>query len=620
MLKTNEVSICCKKNNKNRKYFEDKGYTWDFEGCITVRIFDLPPQSNIEVEVQCDYCLEEGLVTYKYPSYAEYKNSRNIIAKDACKNCSHKKMMDVNIHLYGVPYPMQRKEVAAKFKKDFYEVKEAFAKCGYTLRTNNPESYINADTPLEYYCENHPNEIQTTIYRTIQQNGSACQYCGNEAKIKRGKESHLWKGGIVNISAYLRERIKPWKDATRKAWGRKCVLSDDDKNIEVHHLSRNFNASVKETFESLCLPILESVNQYSELDLRNLEKRCLELHFHYGLGICLARKVHKEYHNIYGKEDGNIETFIEFAQKYYGKQGVIKGLVEFTLQTDLEVRGKYYLPKKNATSRFFGVSLNKKTQKWGFFIYHLGKVYRQQGFNTEVEAAYAFNNKVKSVKGKNGSVNLLTEEEEAFAENCKTKVKIPKTIIKKTKQGVFKNERDKLTHFPWKEKTGFSRFTNVYQDKRKRWGYSFTYKEKIYSKVGFMTDVEAAFAYNIRVKHVKGDMAILNQLTSEEEREMEFLFANKKDLLDEKRKPTSQYHGVILERRTGKWLFQIKHKRKGYRVRGGNTEIEAAYAYNLKAREIKGDKAILNVLDIVDLTHVNLDELYLGTKEINFTY
>lgn len=55
---------------------------------------------------------------------------------------------------------------------------------------------------------------------------------------------------------------------------------------------------------------------------------------------------------------------------------------------------------------------------------------------------------------------------------------------------------------------------------------------------------------------------------------------------------TSSYRGVCIDRRSGNWMMQI-YKGKHYRHRF-KTELEAAQAYDAKAIELFGNKAILN--------------------------
>jgi hypothetical protein len=59
-----------------------------------------------------------------------------------------------------------------------------------------------------------------------------------------------------------------------------------------------------------------------------------------------------------------------------------------------------------------------------------------------------------------------------------------------------------------------------------------------------------------------------------------------------KKQTSSQYRGVSFVE--GKWLAQICHNRSQIRIGSFDSEVEAAKAYNEKAKELKGNKAKLN--------------------------
>lgn len=66
-----------------------------------------------------------------------------------------------------------------------------------------------------------------------------------------------------------------------------------------------------------------------------------------------------------------------------------------------------------------------------------------------------------------------------------------------------------------------------------------------------------------------------------------------------KRAGTSKYRGVMHFHYDGRrkcWMAQIAHEKKRYKIGYYLTQEEAALAYNKKAIELYGDKAILNVI------------------------
>ncbi|HEV3223889.1 MAG TPA: HNH endonuclease [Puia sp.] len=56
----------------------------------------------------------------------------------------------------------------------------------------------------------------------------------------------------------------------------------------------------------------------------------------------------------------------------------------------------------------------------------------------------------------------------------------------------------------------------------------------------------------------------------------------------------NRFKGAIFRERNNRWICQITHKKKRYYVGEFKTEIEAAQAYNKKAKELFGDFSNLN--------------------------
>jgi len=150
-------------------------------------------------------------------------------------------------------------------------------------------------------------------------NGS-CKYCGRERISKKaserqiGENNHSWQGGITSLCEYLRNNIINWKKDSMKNCNYKCVITGEKFNV-IHHLY-SFNKISKEVLEETNLPIYKEINKYSDEQLEQLKKVNLELHYKYGLGICLSKKIHDLYHSLYG-DNNTPQQFEEFVQRYY---------------------------------------------------------------------------------------------------------------------------------------------------------------------------------------------------------------------------------------------------------------------------------------------------------------
>jgi hypothetical protein len=166
---------------------------------------------------------------------------------------------------------------------------------------------INKRTNIICRCKIHNCEWKVSTY-SIQNTGGYCPEC--ITKSKSGENASNWKGGITPLHLYLRESLTQWKKDSMKACDYKCIITGNNFDT-VHHLY-GFDNILQEVVISLNIPILEQVNQYTDLELEKIRNKCLELHYKYGLGVCLSGEVHKLFHSIYGYGNNTPNQFEEF--------------------------------------------------------------------------------------------------------------------------------------------------------------------------------------------------------------------------------------------------------------------------------------------------------------------
>jgi len=137
-----------------------------------------------------------------------------------------------------------------------------------------------------------------------------------------------------------------------------------------------------------------------------------------------------------------------------------------------------------------------------------------------------------------------------------------------------------------------SKYKGVYWKKRdQKWMVRVSFKGKNIYLGLFDSEREAARIHDAGAKLSYGDFAILN--FNGEILEKHFYFV-KNILNSEKKKNSSVYKGVSFYKQTNKWTAQMHFKNVYYRLGYFATETEAARAYNKKALELLGSKAILN--------------------------
>jgi len=112
MLLEQKVKITCVPNNK--EYFISKGYPWKWREKILIDVHDLLSNSNIHVQVQCDYCFEKNIINVFPKRFADYNIERKIVEKDCCEECRVLKQIDVTLTRYGVRSTTQIPEIKQK--------------------------------------------------------------------------------------------------------------------------------------------------------------------------------------------------------------------------------------------------------------------------------------------------------------------------------------------------------------------------------------------------------------------------------------------------------------------------------------------------------------------------
>ena len=168
------------------------------------------------------------------------------------------------------------------------------------------DTYNNAFVKIECKCK-VCNSIWSTTWDVLR-SGHSCPKCG--IKKRSGENFYNWKGGISELSSYLRNFIERWRiDSLNK---NKCLCDiTKQKGYIIHHLI-GFNTIVKETLETLDIPIYREICDYSREQLKDITDTCLELHYKYGLGVCLTEEEHKRFHSIYGYGDNTPEQYYEY--------------------------------------------------------------------------------------------------------------------------------------------------------------------------------------------------------------------------------------------------------------------------------------------------------------------
>lgn len=135
---------------------------------------------------------------------------------------------------------------------------------------------------------------------------------------RRGEDNPLFRG-IRPLSNYLRTEmcVKIWRDNTVKRSNYKCVITGKPYE-EIHHIYP-FYLMVDELLDITQIPFCYTVDQYTIEELTILANEFSKIQDKYGLGVCLIKDLHDEFHAIYGRIDFTPEDFYEFYIDKTGK-------------------------------------------------------------------------------------------------------------------------------------------------------------------------------------------------------------------------------------------------------------------------------------------------------------
>lgn len=168
------------------------------------------------------------------------------------------------------------------------------------------DKYINNSTPLKCKCRRHNVTWHPTPANLFR--GSGCMECWREKVSK--ENNYRWIGGTTPLHPYLRNKIGEWKRQTMISCDYKCDITGE-RFDDIHHLY-GFDQILEEIFENTGIELKETISEYSESNLKVLEEECIKLHEKYGLGVCLCREMHEEFHKIYGYGNNTPEQYYEF--------------------------------------------------------------------------------------------------------------------------------------------------------------------------------------------------------------------------------------------------------------------------------------------------------------------
>lgn len=270
---------CSLKNMKKKLSFSYE-YVKDYvESCGFVLLDNEYNGARVKMNIKCPQC-----ETKFNPTFDNFKKE-----KHKCPKCAKIKGQD-----------------KIRFSNEY--VKEFINNEGYELLSE----YKNCDTDLTIMCKD--GHIFHMDFYHFKNRGQRCSIC-YDLKDKSGRNSPTWQGGLTPLSSHLRGVIDEWKTESFKKYNYKCAITSTKRNLIIHHIY-SFNTILKECMDVLNLEV-KPIGEYTEYELKSIENKCVELHYKYGLGVCICKEIHDKFHSIYGKGENTVKQWNEFVENYY---------------------------------------------------------------------------------------------------------------------------------------------------------------------------------------------------------------------------------------------------------------------------------------------------------------
>lgn len=269
---------------------------WDYNNNNKLNPYEITKGSNKKVWIKC--------TNKEYHGSYEVAVANFVYGKTRCPYCSRQKIHK-NDSL-GTLYPEVMKIWSDKNKKSPYE---------YAPKSEQIVWFKCADGI-------HDDFKSSVVLMTSKKNSLFCPKCWQEYGIyeyAKGENNYAWKGGVTPLSNHLRHTINKWKKDSFKKYNYKCHITGRTDNLIIHHIYK-FSNIVQETIESLGVEIKSNIGDYKEDELKQIENKCLELHYKYGLGVCLTSDIHNMFHSIYGVTECTPEDWIEFKESFKNKE------------------------------------------------------------------------------------------------------------------------------------------------------------------------------------------------------------------------------------------------------------------------------------------------------------
>lgn len=136
----------------------------------------------------------------------------------------------------------------------------------------------------------------------------------NNYRFRNGLIKIYEKSSYNDLSEYIRRNNLDWKTQSIKSCGYKCVLTGN-RFDDIHHIY-GLNLILNDTLNELDIEVKESMDMYTDKELRDILDIFRIKQSEHPLGVCLSKNVHTLFHSKYGYGYNTQEQWDEFSKNF----------------------------------------------------------------------------------------------------------------------------------------------------------------------------------------------------------------------------------------------------------------------------------------------------------------
>lgn len=177
----------------------------------------------------------------------------------------------------------------------------------------------------------------------------------------------------------------------------RLIFGLTDSKIQIDHINHNGLDNRKENLR-ICS---NQQNQYNQRPQRNTISKYKGVSKN---GKYFSASIKTKLIGYFDKEEDAARAYNIKAKELFGEFAYLNDIDNWK-DFDIEKNKRY----KSSSSKYHSVSWDEKNKKWYAYIHHNGKMKNLGRFDTELEAALAYNKAALELKGDKAKLNKIEE-------------------------------------------------------------------------------------------------------------------------------------------------------------------------------------------------------------------